>query len=179
MHAWPSWITGWHGFGGLAAACTLATLILTGGVLWQKTSSRQETAVSGSTMARVAVGSVPRGSELDRVLDAFSGRGAGPVDRRFTLVATLTDKWGNTCQEIDAYALAPDGPPAFVLVACRAALGEWTVVGAVSPIIVVDGTRREAYVRSEAAAHEALSSVLNMIGARQRASALKPETKQQ
>lgn len=179
LHMWPSWIAGWQGFSGVVAAASLASVVVVGGVLWQLGTVRREVSAPDTTPARVAVGRVPVGSELARVLDGLDGRAAGPVDRRFALVATLTDKWGNTCQEIDAHTQTPDGPPAFVLVACRAAAGEWNVVGAVSPIIVMDGPRREAYVRSEAAAHEALSSVLNMIGARQRASALKPETKQQ
>jgi len=181
LHAWPTWLGGWPGFGGLAAvaAASLAVLVAAGTIPWPPGPDRRETTQSNGTISRVAVGKVPVGSELAGVLDHLTGLAPGPQRRGYSLVATLSDKWGNTCQEVDAQAQTPDGPPAFVFVACRPAGGDWTVVGAVSPLIMIDGVRCEAYVRSEAAAHEALSSVLAMIGARQRASALKPETKQQ
>lgn len=179
LHAWLSWIAGWQNVGGLVAVASLAALVAAGAAFWQPGLESREHASSDRTLARVAVGNVAESSELARVLDRLAAAAPGPRDRGFSLVATLTDKWGNTCLEVDAHALTLDGPPAFALVACRPAGRNWSVVGAVSPVVVIDGLRREAYVRSEAAAHEALSGVLAMIGARQRASALKPETKQQ
>lgn len=179
MHAWPAWITGWAGVGGLVAASSLVALVVAVGVLWQVGTSRREVVTSNGATAWLAVGSGPIGSEFARVLDEFAGREVTPIDRPFTLIARLTDKWGSTCQEIDFDTLAPNDPPAFLLVACRAAAGTWNVVGAVAPIIMIDGLRRAAYVRTEAAAHEALSGVHTMIGAQQRASVINPETKKQ
>lgn len=181
MHAVPTWFTGWAGAGGLAAVASLALLVWVGGGEWRlpPKSTERATATADALAARVAVGTVPRPSELARILDDLSGGEATRADPRYSLVATLTDKWGNTCKEVDRLASTPEAPPAFVFVACRTSGGEWTVVGAVAPVVSTDASRRLYYVRSETAAHEALSSVLSMMGAQQRASALKPKTTQQ
>ncbi len=179
VHGWPVWLAGSYGTGGLAALGSLAILAVLASAVWQLIPAGHDAAPADGKPAQVAVGPVPRQSELARVLDDLSADASHRRDRRFSLVATLTDKWGNTCKEIDARGPSPDTPPAFVLLACRAGVEQWTVVGAVAPAVDRNGSRRQYYVRSEADAHDALSGILAMIGAKQRASALKPETTQQ
>jgi hypothetical protein len=179
VHGWPVWLAGSYGTGGLAALGSLAILAVLASAVWQLIPARHDAAPADGNPAHVAVGPVPRESELARVLDDLSADATHRRDRRFSLVATLTDKWGNTCKEVDARRPSPDTPPAFVLLACRVGAERWTVVGAVAPAVDRNGSRHQFYVRSEADAHDALSGILAMIGAKQRASALKPETTQQ
>lgn len=179
VHGWPVWVAGSHGSGGFAALGSLAILAVLASAIWQLIPARHDDAPAGARPAQVAVGPVPKQSELARVLDDLLADATHRPHRRFSLVATLTDKWGNTCKEVDAYGASPDTPLAFVLLACRAGAEQWTVVGAVAPAVERNGALRQYYVRSEADAHDALSGILAMIGAKQRASALKPETTQQ
>lgn len=179
MRGWPVWLVGSYGSGGLAALGSLALLAVLASAIWQVMPAGHDDARAIGKPAQVAVGPVPRQSELARVLDDLSADATHRPDRRFSLVATLTDKWGNTCKEVDAHGTSPDAPPKFVILACLTGAEKWTVVGAVAPTVDRDGSRHQYYVRSEADAHDALSGILAMIGAKQRASALKPETTQQ
>lgn len=159
LHIWSYWITGWHGVGGLIVAVSLATCVLLGGAGRQLLLTQRDAHEPHGMSAHVSVGTVTRDTELARALDSFSGSAPVRGGGGFSLIATVTDKWGNTCKEVDARATTPGVPPAFVLVACRAGTGEWTVVGAVAPTMEFDGARRQYYVRSDAAAHDALSGV--------------------
>lgn len=159
----------------VAAAATLAFTVsqLTGWSRWPWSGA------DNFDVAHVALGKVEPRSTLARTLDGFHVRLPAPVDSRFVLVATMTDKWGNPCQEVDVNATLSSTTPDVVLVACRVSNGTWTVVGAVTPRMQTQTAFQEPYVASPTAAHDALASVLSMIGARQRASALKPESPNQ
>jgi hypothetical protein len=129
---------------------------------------------------QVALGPVAAGSSLEHELERLHRGRASSAEPRTALVATLKDRNGHLCHELD---IRPERSgvttiPVAVLVSCRSHAGQWVVVGAVRPR-GIDPASVEPYVATEDDAHAAVSSILTMIGASQRASALKPESMQQ
>ena len=122
----------------------------------------------------VALGNVPAGSQLERVLESYHNGDEPSGTARFQLVAKLRDRHGRACHEVDRFAAGDRLVPTEVIVACKQGAGRWIVVGAVAPR---GHDRTKPYVEDEVAAHEAMSSVLRMIGATQRATHLKPESR--
>lgn len=126
----------------------------------------------------VSLGPVKQGSTLAAVLDTYQS-GLTGTNAQFALVATLKDNRGNACLKVDVFDQRPAAVPSAVLVACRDESRRWIVVGAVRPKSVDSARVEPYYVPTDDAAHAALAGVLNMIGATQRASAIKSEGKVQ
>lgn len=125
---------------------------------------------------QVGLGTVARGSELAATLERFHAPQFTPASGaagRFVVAASMRDRFGNACHEVDAAAAAEtDGSVADLIVVCRTGDGGWSVVGAVAA-----STRVTApYVTEDGSARSALSGILAMIGAQHRSGAAEKES---
>ncbi len=133
---------------------------------------------SGLSPGLAVLGKVPPTSSLADALHHIAQTGGawtGPDHWRATEIAAFRDRFGNECREVELFS-APDGAvPAQVLIACRGAAEQWTVVGAVAN--EVTAVSRDAYyVPTEREARSSLESILSMLGAQQRTSAAERKT---
>jgi len=126
----------------------------------------------------LALGAVPIGTGLWSALDTIGtekNATTGPGSRRFQVVATLQDKFGQSCLELDAFDDRLNRLPTAMIVACRGRDETWFVTSA----IATRSAQGDVYATDTVQAREAMSGVLQMLGAKRRTSSIKIESETQ
>lgn len=136
----------------LAASIALA-VGLTAGLLAGRTPSPDA--------AALVLGPVGPGTTLARVLDTTP---SGARSERVDVVATFRDRHGRVCREFEVvHGPSGDARPQAAAVACRSALGTWTIEGAAQ--IAVAPKAGSGFEPSGASERDALQGLLDILGA--------------
>lgn len=121
------------------------------------------TAIDAKTPG-IALGRIDRNSDLAKKLDQSSGSvfvPASAASARFTIVATVRNRNGELCNEVDVRTDERSSHPGKIILACRTTNGGWHVVGAA----VVPPEGQPAAVAAPQEFRSAMSGVMALIGA--------------
>lgn len=153
------------------AAAGAATLVLAAGTLLVVGLDRP-----GRHSHAIELGTLDSDSELAMVLDRQqNGRfvPASAANDRLVVVASIRDRFGNPCHEIDVYSGSKDAADELpdVLLACRTARGSWAVIAAAAAAEL----RQASLVPPDEMTRGALKGVMAMIGTRDEAAPAEKE----
>ena len=124
----------------------------------------------GQAFGELALGEVPRESQLHRLLENTpSGRileidGSGGSARRHAVVATFRDRHARACREVEVLPPGTDPQPVAAGVACRRTDGGWVVEGAVR-LADAPSAGGQQFEPSGVLEKDALEGLLTMLGA--------------
>lgn len=158
------WLGAWIASVGVAVICSVVV--------------PQLPTMQTAKLRELTVGEVQRGTALLAALDKVSDYRPTAVGRdfwRFHVVSEFADKFGNRCQELDAYDGPQDRLPTRVIVACQGRDMTWSVLA----VIATWSNRSASYVTEASQARDVVTGVLEMLGAKRRTSSIKSESRMQ